>query len=542
MADVLEDPKKKKASFGDSAAAATDPNVTQLKVGKPGDFPVNPDGTPMEKKAPAMAPSLGALPPTPTSTPSQPQAQSQLANQTAMYVAGAQAANPQPSVMAINPPGAMARPVPMSAPEFTGPGAMLGKPGDFAPRQPSAQAAMATGADAQRPGVQPEAPAAPQSEYSRQMGEVGAFFGALPKAAAKWITSAPGSGGPLDFSGQSPAAGAVQPGAAQTAARTQAFPDGRANAFADPRSLLNPNRQEPPVTGAPVAAPIAAAGAAPPPSLEGMAIAPTQTEGQRVMDMNNKLADSMKADRLASEQEALGVPQNTVVHSGNDWAARKALANLETGASSIMNKTGGRGGVSPAVTAYVNAFNADRALQGGGTAADINNTNVAQQNAAMKATQGTEALRMKQSSAQFGANQEIAKQRLALDGRKADIADTGAQMDNATKKQLQGLNAQILNETDPAKLSVLQDKAQTITGKYQRPDAATRMTVVPQGSYIDEKTQQVLQKPSLVLGPDGQVMGQQTQQAAATVKSQSDFDKLKKGDTYTGEDGKTYRK
>jgi hypothetical protein len=231
-----------------------------------------------------------------------------------------------------------------------------------------------------------------------------------------------------------------------------------------------------------------------------------------------------------------------VLNSTNDWAARKNLDNLATGASSIMNKTGGRGGVSPAVTAYQAALAHDISLQGGATPADINNTNVAQQNASMKVAQGNEAAKLAQSNSQFGANQAIAKQRLALDGRKADLADAGSRMDNETKAQLQGLNAQILKETDPAKLSVLQDKAQTITGKYQRPDAATRMTVVPQGSYIDEKTQQVLQKPSLVLGPDGQVMGQQTQQAAATVKSQSDFDKLKKGDTYTGEDGKTYRK
>ena len=178
MADVLEDPKKKKASFGDSAAAATDPNVTQLKVGKPGDFPVNPDGTPMEKKAPAMAPGLGALPPTTTSTPSQPQAQSPLANQTAMYVAGAQAANPQPSVMAINPPGAMARPVPMASPEFIGPGAMLGKPGDFAPRQPSAQSAMATGADAQ------QVRSASAAQSASQVKPMGAEDGMMPGTRA----------------------------------------------------------------------------------------------------------------------------------------------------------------------------------------------------------------------------------------------------------------------------------------------------------------------------------------------------------------------
>ena len=62
MAEVIEDPKKKKASFGDAAAAATDPGITQLNVGRPGDFPVNPDGTPMQKMAAPNA-GAGALPP-----------------------------------------------------------------------------------------------------------------------------------------------------------------------------------------------------------------------------------------------------------------------------------------------------------------------------------------------------------------------------------------------------------------------------------------------------------------------------------------------
>jgi hypothetical protein len=49
MATIAEEEKKKRGSYGDAAAAALDSDVTQLKYGKPGDFPVNPDGTPMQK-------------------------------------------------------------------------------------------------------------------------------------------------------------------------------------------------------------------------------------------------------------------------------------------------------------------------------------------------------------------------------------------------------------------------------------------------------------------------------------------------------------
>ena len=228
---------------------------------------------------------------------------------------------------------------------------------------------------------------------------------------------------------------------------------------------------------APAPTQIAASDAALPPAAPTgvpAVAAPAQTEGQRVMDMNNQLADSMKADRLATEQAARGAPQTTVLHSGNDWASRKALANLETGASSITNKTGGRNGASPAVTAYLAAQAHDQSLQGGGTTADIANVAAANRHDEIKSIAQVANARTAQQGQQFGASQDIAKQRLALDNRRADITDAGAQMDNATKKQLQDLNAQILKETDPAKLAVLQEKAQTLTGKYQRTDPANR--------------------------------------------------------------------
>ena len=57
----------------------------------------------------------------------------------------------------------------------------------------------------------------------------------------------------------------------------------------------------------------------------------------------------------------------TVTHSGNDWAARQRLKNIETSASSIMNtqRWGGKNAqLNPAVQNFIDAQRADLAAQG----------------------------------------------------------------------------------------------------------------------------------------------------------------------------------
>ncbi|TDF24566.1 hypothetical protein EZI45_20725 [Delftia tsuruhatensis] len=83
--------------------------------------------------------------------------------------------------------------------------------------------------------------------------------------------------------------------------------------------------------------------------------------------------------RTGVEQPRLGFPgfrAPTIAHSGNDWQARKDLQNLETGASSIMNRPefaaagmarfrggGAQSGPPPAVAAYQAALQTDSALR-----------------------------------------------------------------------------------------------------------------------------------------------------------------------------------
>lgn len=454
MADLIEDPKKKKASFGDAAAAAADPGVMRIGgatrpapmampaapdigpfVGKPGDFPVNPDGTPMMKPAAgAIQPALPSVarPPdpigrtlqinsdgSPALTPDQKQA---MANQTAAYVTGAQAS------AAARPPDAS--------------GINLGAVQPAPTERPPAHSTSTLAA--------PSATAQPQSDYARQMGELGGFLGAIPGKVAKWFVSAPGSDGMLSFDKQ-PAATPDM-----SAYVTRMKPDQYGA-----RSATMPVKSDSPLPVMSVAPE--------PDALPSSAVAPisagaVKTQGQMNMEADLKSAEAMKAERLAAEGRA---PQAVVTHSGNDWQARNNLRNLEVSASSLTAQP-------QDVQAYIDARKHDTSLQGGGTAADIANVAAANRNNEINSTAQVANARTAQQGQQFGASHELATQRLALDSRKADIADAGSKMDNATKKQLQDLSAQIMKETDPAKLAVLQDKYQTITGKYQRPEPAAR--------------------------------------------------------------------
>lgn len=414
MADLIEDPKKKKASFGDAAAAAADPGVMQIGgatrpapmaapaapdigpfVGKPGDFPVNPDGTPMVKTA--AAPQLGAAP------------------------------------------------VKQQA-----------RGGSF----PGVSATMSGMVDDVQSAVR-------AGNYGAAAGEVFRGTSALPIAAIDDVVMNPARkiGGFISNDLAKPGIDAVkefgraalgmQPGQKLTLAGDATMPGN------DMARFVVPAQSESPLPAAPNQTAVLPSSV---PSVHAVPAGAVKTQGQMNMEADLKSAEAMKAERLAAEGRA---PQAVVTHSGNDWQARNNLRNLEVSASSLTAQP-------QDVQAYIDARKHDTSLQGGGTAADIANVAAANRNNEINSTAQVANARTAQQGQQFGASHELATQRLALDSRKADIADAGSKIDNATKKQLQDLSAQIMKETDPAKLAVLQDKYQTITGRYQRPDPAAR--------------------------------------------------------------------
>src|SRR5690606_35378751 len=80
------------------------------------------------------------------------------------------------------------------------------------------------------------------------------------------------------------------------------------------------------------------------------------------------LSASNAAPAAGQAQEGgFGLNAPTVAHSGNDWAARQRLKNMETSASSIMNtqRWGGKNALqNPAVQNFIDAQRADLAAQG----------------------------------------------------------------------------------------------------------------------------------------------------------------------------------
>lgn len=438
MAEVIEDPKKKKASFGDAAAAATDPGTTQLSVGKPGDFPVNPDGTPMQKMAagalppaalPPAAPAYvpGSLPKIGQEVPLAPGVQQGLANQTAMYVTGAQAANPQAATQS-----------------------PIERPPAFSTSTLAA----------------PSAPSQPQSDYARQMSELGGFLGAIPGKAAKWFVSAPGSDGMLSFDKQ-PAATPDM-----SAYVTRMKPDQYGA-----RSETMPAKSDSPL---PVMS-----GASEPAALPSSAVAPisagaVKTQGQMNMEADLRSAEAMKAERLAAEGRA---PQAVVTHSGNDWQARNNLRNLEVSASSMTARP-------QDVQAYANAQKHDISLQGGSTTADVANLAAANRHDEINSISQVANARTAQQGQQFGASQEIAKQRLALDSKTqgAQAAQYGAEA------RLKGVQANAAEQ-----LAALQNKYMTAKPEDQ---AAIAKQIQTLSNKADKAQLHTVNQPD-TMAPDG---------------------------------------
>lgn len=191
-------------------------------------------------------------------------------------------------------------------------------------------------APVQAPVAQPPAP----SEYGRQMASLG---GALADGAAwlgKTIVSAPGYG-------------LNRPDAPATTQRT-ASTAGAGRGSINPAAVVPANV----TTTAPVTAE----------ETEQTAAAPTQAAAEPAAAPQTANPNQVAAGFVPGGAPA-AIPQvvaPTVRNSTNDWAARKALENAATAASSITNtrRWGGKGAENgPDVQAYLAMLKNDLALQ-----------------------------------------------------------------------------------------------------------------------------------------------------------------------------------
>lgn len=257
---------------------------------------------------------------------------------------------------------------------------------------------------------------------------------------------------------------------------------------------------------------------------------PTTTDAEAPTQQVQQQA--VRPAQVAPPQAPAGFIPAQIRHSGNDWEARNNLRNLQVSASSITEKDDPN---SPAVLAYKSALATDQALREG------KNPAVESQNrdaAFMDRTQAGEG------AANYRAQvaNSIAQQKLTQDGMRlgfeADAAKRKAKMD----EQLLALQSAIANDDgkDPKRTAMLQEKLQTITGKYQRPDAASRLTVVnrPDIMAADGMTKLGGGQAVVVQNADGSLRevpiggGQSQSQGVPEPKSKAEYDALPKGSQY----------
>lgn len=119
------------------------------------------------------------------------------------------------------------------------------------------------------------------------------------------------------------------------------------------------------------------------------------------------------------------------------------------------------------------------------------------------------------------------------------VARAGVTLDNQAKQQLLTATMKMTSAKTAAERLKASDELQALHGKWQK-ELPNRFTVVPGGQYYDAQAQAVLHSPARVIDNQTQQFIDQPQAGGVTTKAQ--YDAMKKGDRYTGTDGKQYIK
>ena len=182
------------------------------------------------------------------------------------------------------------------------------------------------------------------------------------------------------------------------------------------------------------------------------------------MTAANGLAQSQKEvsqarngiDAQASTDASAQFSAPTIAHSGNDWAARQRLKNLETSASSIMNTTrwGGKGALAnPDVQNFIDASRADLAAQSKAPELQLKTNEI---NAGLQRTAMAEA----------GANTREAGRSAVDRGRLA--LDTGTQaIKNRSLERIDGAQQEYLNAETAQARATATDRLRALSGQRE---------------------------------------------------------------------------
>lgn len=232
-----------------------------------------------------------------------------------------------------------------------------------------------------------------------------------------------------------------------------------------------------------------------------------------------------------------GVTAPTVLHSGNDWASRNALRNMEVSASSITNN-GGRWdstrGNNPAQDAYRTAMKADIAARGAqpGFDAMAMRENAGLQREGMQQQGGLAQTAMREQGAnrRDGARNALTKEELALK-REAQGFTTRAA---AQAEQLR--NVLLDPKATPEQRRTAQENLRAISGAKAEDN---RFTVVPGGQEWDTSANAMRNVPARVFNNQtGQFVDQPGQGDAPVVRTPADLAKLPKRAQFMDEQGR----
>ena len=273
-----------------------------------------------------------------------------------------------------------------------------------------------------------------------------------------------------------------------------------------------------------------------------------QPNAQNMAAGDSLAARSQQASmgRVMAQQEAGFQPQNvtapTVRHSGNDWQSRNDLRNAMVSATSIMNDGGkwdkhGKGVVSPERAYAAQLAGTDAQLRGAQPSVDV---------AAMRENAGIQREGMQQDGAttrtgmtEQGANaRESGRNILARDEFNLRKEASGFQT-RAAQQQEQLRNVLLDPKATPEQRAVAQRNLSALSGKT----AADRMQTVTLPDTTNEMGQVVRGGQALVRTlEDGSVQqvpigAAPAPQAMPKPASKAEFDALPKGTRFTDPNG-----
>lgn len=261
---------------------------------------------------------------------------------------------------------------------------------------------------------------------------------------------------------------------------------------------------------------------------------------------NMAAADNLAASSAApaaggqAEEGGFGLRAPTAAHSGNDWAARQQLKNLETSASSIMNtrRWGGKNAhLNPAVQNFIDASRADLTAQGKVPDMQLKTNEI---NAGLQRTAMAEAGADRRSQAQLGLGMgqlALGAQRNQLDAQRINSDERLRAPQVRAAERLGQMQEAYINAKTPEEQAAIAAQMRAYSGKVEE-DRWKAVALQGGTDAQGNKTESLL---GAVNERTGEMRRMGTQQQTPSPKTQAEYDALPRGSQYI-KDGKTYTK